>query len=170
MRTERWYCQTKETKCGGKRGSCRNTVIVPMKQENLPERILLREGRYLILESLGGNTMSASEFNTVSTKQQRIAELAKQSPEMVFTSIAHNMDLEWLKEAYRRTRKSGAVGTDGVTAAEYEVDLEGNLRDLLERAKSGRYFALPVKRAYIPKGRGDQRPIGIPTVSAKCTW
>ena len=67
----------------------------------------------------------------VSTKQERIAALAKQSPEMAFTSLAYLMDIDWLKEAYRRTRKDGAVGVDGVTAEEYEQDLEGNLQSLL---------------------------------------
>jgi RNA-directed DNA polymerase len=52
--------------------------------------------------------------DTVSPKQHRIAELAKRSPEMAFTSLAHLMDLAWLREAYRRTRKDGAVGIDGV--------------------------------------------------------
>ena len=60
----------------------------------------------------------------VSTKQRRIAELASQSPEMAFTSLAYLMDIDWLLEAYRRTRKDGAVGVDGVTAVEYEQDLE----------------------------------------------
>ena len=73
----------------------------------------------------------------VSTKRERIAELAKQSPRMAFTSLAYLMDIEWLHEAYRRTRKDGAVGVDGVTAEEYEQDLEGNLQSLLDRAKSG---------------------------------
>lgn len=75
---------------------------------------------------------------TVSTKQQRIATLAKQSPQMAFTSLAYLMDIDWLKEAYRRTRKDGAAGVDGVTAEEYEQDLEGNLQSLLDRAKSGK--------------------------------
>ena len=103
-----------------------------------------------MLEPLGGNTMNASEFGTVSTKQQRIAELAKQSPERVFTSLAYHMDVEWLREAYKRTRKDGATGVDGVTAQQYAANLEENLHDLLERAKSGRYHAPPVKRAYVP--------------------
>jgi hypothetical protein len=64
---------------------------------------------------------------TVPTKQERIAGLAKQSPQMAFTSLAYLMDIDWLKEAYRRTRKDGAVGVDGVTAEDYERDLEGNL-------------------------------------------
>ena len=65
-------------------------------------------------------------MNTVYMKQQRIAELAKQSPAMAFTSPAYHMYVEWLREAYERTRKDGAVGVDGVTAAEYEQDPEGN--------------------------------------------
>ncbi|MDP4128220.1 MAG: group II intron reverse transcriptase/maturase [Bacillota bacterium] len=113
--------------------------------------------------------MNASEFSSVSMKQQRIAQLAKQSPEMVFTSLAYHMDAEWLMEAYKRTKKNGATGVDGVTAREYEVNLEENLKSLLERAKSGRYQAPPVKRAYVPKGQGtgELRPIGIPTLEDK---
>jgi RNA-directed DNA polymerase len=110
----------------------------------------------------------ASDFDTVSTRQQRIAELAKQSPQMAFTSLNQYLDLSWLHEAYRRTRKDGAVGVDGQTAADYEKDLEANLRSLLERAKSGAYRAPPVRRTYIPKGTGgDTRPIGIPTLEDK---
>jgi len=84
-------------------------------------------------------------LSDVSTKQERIATLAKQSPEMGFTSLAYLMDEEWLHEAYRRTRKSGAVGVDGQTAADYEQSLESNLRSLLDRAKSGRYGCAGVR-------------------------
>jgi len=113
--------------------------------------------------------MNTSEFSSVSTKQQRIAQLAKQSPEMVFTSLAYHMDIEWLEEAYRLTKKNGAAGVDGVTAKEYEANLQENLKGLLERAKSGSYKAPPVRRAYIPKGdgKGELRPIGIPTLEDK---
>ena len=106
---------------------------------------------------------------TVSTKQERIATLAKQSPQMAFTSLAYLMDIDWLKEAYRRTRKDGAVGVDGVTAEEYEQDLEGNLQSLLDRAKSGTYKAPPVRRVHIPKGGSttETRPLGIPTLEDK---
>jgi group II intron reverse transcriptase/maturase len=106
---------------------------------------------------------------SVFTKQQRIAELAKQSPQMGFTSLAYLMDADWLRAAYQRTRKDGATGVDGLTAAEYERDLEENLRSLLERAKSGTYRAPPVRRAYIPKGGSskEKRPIGIPTLEDK---
>ena len=106
----------------------------------------------------------------VSTGQQRIAELAKRTPKIGLTSLNQHLDLAWLQEAYRRTRKDAAVGVDGQTADEYEVELEANLKSLLERAKSGRYKAPPVRRVYIPKGTGTEtRPIGIPTVDAHCT-
>ena len=105
----------------------------------------------------------------VSTKQERIATLAKQSPRMGFTSLAYLMDLPWLLEAYHRTRKNGATGVDGQTWHEYGKNLEANLQSLLERAKSGRYTAPPVKRVHIPKAGSptQTRPIGIPTLEDK---
>jgi retron-type reverse transcriptase len=107
-------------------------------------------------------------LNSVSPKQHRIAQLAKRSPELIFTSLAHLIDLEWLLEAYRRTRKDGAVGVDGQTAADYEADLTTNLRSLLERIHSGTYRAPPVRRVRIPKGNSSEtRPIGIPTFEDK---
>jgi len=71
------------------------------------------------------------EPKTVSTKQRRIAELAKQHPERIFISLNHYLDLEWLHEAYVLTRKDGAPGIDGVTARSYEQNLRANLEDLL---------------------------------------
>ena len=85
----------------------------------------------------------------------------------MFTSLHHLIDGEWMREAYRRTRKDGATGIDGVTGADYEKDLEANLDDLLGRMKSGRYFAPPVRRHYIPKADGTKRPLGIPTFEDK---
>jgi Phage integrase, N-terminal SAM-like domain len=85
------------------------------------------------------------------------------------STLHHVIDLEWLKEAYRLTRKDGAPGIDGVTAAEYAENLEANLLDLLDRIKSGRYQAPPVRRVYIPKGdgAGSRRPLGLPTLEDK---
>ena len=104
---------------------------------------------------------------TTSTKQQWIAEQAREHPERVFTSLHHLIDGEWMREAYRRTRKDGATGIDGVTAADYEKDLEANLESLLNRIKSGSYRAPPVRRHYIPKADGTRRPLGIPTFEDK---
>lgn len=118
-------------------------------------------------EPLLGNTEGALKPANVSTKQQRIAELARKNPKMAFTSLNHFLDEEWLRYAYELTRKDGAVGIDGQTAADYEANLEQNLRDLLGRIKSGRYLAPPVRRAYIPKADGSKRPLGIPTFEDK---
>lgn len=106
--------------------------------------------------------------DTVSPKLERIAKLAKQAPGMAFTSLAHHIDVDWLREAHRRTRKDGAAGVDDISAEEYAARLEDNLRSLLDRAKSGAYRAPPVKRAHIPKGDGSEtRPIGVPTFEDK---
>ena len=111
----------------------------------------------------------ALEPDLVSTRQQRIAELAKQAPRMGFTSLNHHLDGRWLYEAYLRTRRDGAPGVDGQTAADYEANLRANLQSLLDRAKSGAYRAPPVRRVWIPKGAGsaETRPIGVPTFEDK---
>lgn len=112
--------------------------------------------------------MESTKELLVLTKQEQIAENAKILPGVSFTSLAYHMDLEWLHEAYRQTRKDGAPGVDEVSVDEYARNLEGNLRDLLERAKSGKYKAPAVKRVYIPKGKGKGlRPLGIPTLEDK---
>jgi retron-type reverse transcriptase len=105
----------------------------------------------------------------VSTKLQRVAKLTREAPGMVWTTLAHQIDGNLLREAYGRTRKDGAVGVDEKTAQEYGLDLEANLESLRERLKSGTYQAPPVRRVHIPKGEGTAtRPIGIPTVPSYC--
>jgi len=105
----------------------------------------------------------------VLTKQQRIAELARNGPDMAFTTLAHHIDINWMHMAYAQTRKDGAVGVDGQTADDYENNLMGNLQNLLDRAKSGTYVAPPVRRVHIPKAGspGETRPLGIPTYEDK---
>jgi RNA-directed DNA polymerase len=105
--------------------------------------------------------------STVSTKQARIATLAVEMPGTAIRSLSHHLDLDWMREAYRRTRKDGAAGIDGVTASEFASDLDANLQSLLDRAKSGSYRAPPVRRAEIPKGGDKTRSIGIPTFADK---
>jgi len=120
------------------------------------------------MEPLAGNTAGASNPDPVSTKRERIATLAKQSPGMAFTSLNHHLDLDWLLRACIMTRKDGAAGIDGETYEMYRERLLDNLETLLERAKSGSYRAPPVRRVYIPKGSGTAtRPIGIPTFEDK---
>jgi len=105
--------------------------------------------------------------DTISTKQERIAELARQMPDVALRSLSRHIDLDWMREAHRRTRKGGATGVDGQSGRDFEEALEENLQRLLDEAKSGRYRAPPVRRVEIPKGRGETRPIGVPTFADK---
>ena len=110
----------------------------------------------------------APTSTTVYTKLHRIAKQAKDAPQMVFNNLAHLVDFEFLREAFRLTRKDGAAGVDRVTAAEYREHLGENLQDLLGRSKFGTYKAPPVKRVHIPKDdKGNTRPIGVPTFEDK---
>lgn len=105
---------------------------------------------------------------SISTKQSKIASVASIKPERALTTLAHHIDLEWLNEAYRGTRKNAAPGIDGVSAKEYATDLDANLSSLLERFKSGRYCAPAVRRVYIEKEASKStRPLGIPTLEDK---
>ena len=104
----------------------------------------------------------------ISTRQRKIAELAQREPKLPLTTLAHHVDDVWMRDAYRRIRKDAAAGVDGVTAVQYEADLEANLSGLLERFKSGRYRAPAVRRVHLEKpGTSKTRPIGIPTLEDK---
>lgn len=103
---------------------------------------------------------------TVSTKLQQLAQQAGQHPDRVFTTVAHLVDVDLLREAYYRTADK-APGVDKVTKAQYGQDLEANLADLHERLRTGRYKAPPVERVWIDKEDGKQRPIGKPTFEDK---
>jgi len=104
---------------------------------------------------------------TVSAKLQRIAEQAVRYPETVFTTLMHHVDVDFLREAYRRTRKDAAPGVDGVRAKEYGERLEENLEALHKRMRAGRYRAPPVKRVWLDKEDGRRRPIGLPSFEDK---
>jgi group II intron reverse transcriptase/maturase len=86
---------------------------------------------------------------------------------MVFSTLAHLIDGELLREAYQRTRKDSSPGVDGVTAQEYAEKLEANLSKLHERLRQQQYYAPPVKRTYLQKEDGSQRPIGMPAFEDK---
>jgi group II intron reverse transcriptase/maturase len=121
-----------------------------------------------IVELLEGQMTRTPTLGPISTKLQQIAGLARQQPKAALRTLAHHIDIDWLREAYRRTRKTGAPGIDRQTAQEYARNLEQNLQSLLARAKSGRYRAPAVRRVHIPKrGGSSTRPIGIPTFEDK---
>jgi retron-type reverse transcriptase len=90
-----------------------------------------------------------------------VNEAAKRSRQARFTALLHHVDAEALERAYRRLRRAAAPGVDGVTVEAYAEGLEGKLQDLHDRVHSGRYRPLPVRRVYIPKADGGQRPLGI---------
>ena len=161
------YRRANEREHGGTGGRKSECLVVPAKLGNDPKDPV--EGRgHRNTELLEGKMTGPSRPGDISTRQQRIAELARQAPEMAFTTLAHHMDMAWMQEAFRRTRKDGAPGVDGLTAKDFEEGLEGNLQDLLDRAKSGTYKAPPVRRVYIPKGDGkSQRPLGVPAFGDK---
>lgn len=119
------------------------------------------------VELLEGTTMETPNSDTVSTRLERIAKLARDMPDVALKTLAHHIDEAWMQEAYRRTRKGGAVGVDHQTAEVFASNLERNLQALLARAKEGTYRAPPVRRVNIPKGTGETRPIGIPTFEDK---
>jgi RNA-directed DNA polymerase len=110
-----------------------------------------------VLEKHGGTLRPQS----VQTKQEQIAELARNNPRMAINTLHHHIDFEWVMYAYECTRKDGAVGVDGQTAEDYAANLEQNLLSLIDRIKSGRYYAPAVRRHYIPKGDGGRRGLGI---------
>jgi len=104
---------------------------------------------------------------TVLTKLRCIAEQSERFPERMFTTLAHLIDVEFLREAFGELRKDAAAGPDGVTAKHYAENLEGNLSDLHQRMKAGRYRAQPARRAWIPKDDGRRRPLAIPALEDK---
>jgi RNA-directed DNA polymerase len=158
---------SEENERGGMGPGKSESLVVPMKPAN--------EGPKELAEGRGGQGVETKEgkmaetlnSGNISTRVRRIAEMARTRRGESLRSIHHAIDLEWLKEAHRQTRKDGAVGVDAQTAAEYGKDLETNLRSLLDRLKTGAYRAPPVRRTYIPKDGGKRRPLGIPTFEDK---
>ena len=104
---------------------------------------------------------------TVTPKLPRIAAQAARDSDRVLTTLAHRIDVDVLREAYRHTSKASAPGIDGVTAQQYAEHLDENLHDVHERLRSGRDQAMPVERVWIEKEDGKQRPIGKPTCEDK---
>jgi len=103
----------------------------------------------------------------MSTKLDRIAELAREDPKRQFFSIAHLITPEALEAAFRSLRKAASAGVDGVTYEEYEANAGRNIRQLHRRLTDGTYQAQPLRRIYIPKEDGKQRPISIPALEDK---
>lgn len=103
----------------------------------------------------------------MSTTLSRISELAREDRELRFLSIAHLLTVEWLVVAFYGLRKDASAGIDGVTYAAYEANVQENVEKLHERLKGGKYRAQPLRRIYIPKEDGKERPISIPALEDK---
>jgi RNA-directed DNA polymerase len=99
---------------------------------------------------------------------ERIRQAACRDKQLRFTTLWHHVyDIEHLRGAYLSLKRNAVPGVDGETWRHYGEQLEGNLLELSERLKRGAYRAKPVKRAYIPKPDGRQRPLGVTTLEDK---
>jgi group II intron reverse transcriptase/maturase len=102
------------------------------------------------------------------TKLERIAQIANENPRERFTSLAHLIDENMLKQCHKELDKNKAAGMDEMTKSEYEVNLDENIKDLQQRLKTHKYRPQPVRRVYIPKtGSNKMRPLGIPSYEDK---
>ncbi|CQR70503.1 Group II intron-encoded protein LtrA [Sporomusa ovata DSM 2662] len=102
------------------------------------------------------------------TQLTRIAEVAKTRPNEKFTSLAHLINEESLKDCHQQMSRKKSAGIDQVTKDDYELNLEDNLKDLVHRLKRQAYKPQPVRRVYIPKpGTDKKRPLGIPAYEDK---
>ena len=102
------------------------------------------------------------------SKLERIRQAARRDKKLRFTTLWHHVyDVDRLREAYFTIKRNAAAGIDGVTWEHYGEDLEEHLQDLSERLKRGAYRAKPVRRVFIPKADGRQRPLGVPALEDK---
>jgi RNA-directed DNA polymerase len=151
----------------GKSDSC----VVPKKSPNKAGTAAAEavEGRRLAK----GNLRESNAFRTpcrgdAPSALERVRQAARKDRKQRFTALLHHVyDVQRLLDAYRALKRDAAPGVDGETWQHYGEDLEGNLRDLAERLKRGAYRAKPVRRAYIPKTDGRQRPLGVPALEDK---
>jgi hypothetical protein len=139
-----------------------DTPIVPAKAPNKAVRAAAEalEGRGVAKgNSLERNALRTQCRDGASSALERVRQAAKKDRQQRFTALLHHVyDIERLRAAYLSLQREAAAGIDGETWAHYGQALEENLRDLAARLKRGAYRAQPVRRAYIPKPDGRQRP------------
>ena len=120
-----------------------------------------------------GNLLQQNASRTPSREDapsalERVRQAASQDKEMRFTALLHHIyNPETLRTAYFSVKKEAAPGVDGQTWRHYGETLEENLQDLSHRLKRGAYRAKPVRRVFIPKTDGRQRPLGVPVLEDK---
>jgi len=148
-----------------------DSPIVPRKSPNNTDKAAAEgmEGRGLAKgNSREQNALRTQGRASAHRALERVRQAARKDRKQRFTALFHHVyDIDRLRESYFALPKEAAPGIDGETWRSYGENLEGNLRDLSERLRRGAYRALPVKRAYIPKLDGGQRPIGLPVLEDK---
>jgi RNA-directed DNA polymerase len=127
------------------------------------------EGRDRAKENLREqNAARTQSREAAQSALERVREAAQRDRKLKFTALLHHIyDVERLRTAYGKLKREAAPGVDGETWRHYGQDLEANLQDLSERLKRGAYRAKPVRRVYIAKTDGRQRPLGVPTLEDK---
>jgi len=148
-----------------------DSPVVPMKPPNKAEEPAAEavEGRGLA----EGNSPERNMHRTQSRQGmpsalERVRQAAVRDRKQRFTALLHHVyDIERLRAAYLALKRDAAAGIDGETWRHYGEALEENLRDLSERLKRGAYRAKPVRRVFIPKADGRQRPLGVPALEDK---
>jgi hypothetical protein len=115
-------------------------------------------------------TRRTQSRGSVSQGRDRVRHAARQRKKERFTALLHHVTVDLLRDAFLALKRRAALGMDGLTWKDYEAELEGNLQSLHTRVQRGTYRALPVKRRFIPKPDGKQRPLGIATVNVNCTY
>lgn len=144
--------------------------IVPEKTPNKPQGAEGMEGRPPVKGNAQEHPSHRTQSRTEGMQQalERIREAVKRDKEAKLTSLYHHVyNVEHLKAAYYGLRKQAAPGVDGETWQHYGENLEANLKDLSGRLARGAYRALPVRRKYISKSDGRQRPLGVPALEDK---
>ena len=113
------------------------------------------------------HTRRTQSRDSVSQGLDRVRQAARQRKKERFTALLHHVTVELLRESFYALKRKAAPGVDGLTWPDYEMELEDNLQDLHARVHRGAYRALRVRRRYIPKPGGKQRPLGIAALEDK---
>src|SRR6478672_2782332 len=113
------------------------------------------------------HTRRTQSRESVSQGLDRVRHAARQRKKERFTALLHHVTIESLRDAFLALKRRAAPGVDGVTWKDYEAGLEDNLLDLHARVHRGTYRALPVRRRFIPKPGGRQRPLGVTALEDK---
>ena len=105
--------------------------------------------------------INKTTINIVETKLARIAQISRRKPKEVFTSIYHLLNEEMLMKCHKELNGKKATGLDGITKAEYEENLEENIKELAKEIQNMSFVPSPAKRIYIPKANGKLRGLAI---------